>query len=121
MGQLQGKIAVITGAGRGIGRSIAMALAREGADIVGCSRSIDELNSLAEAVNLLGRRCMVARVDVADWETVSKFADAVVAEFQAATSWSTTPAAPLKHYPWPKVRRRVGRRRLTSIYMGPIT
>ncbi len=108
MGQLQGKIAVITGAGRGIGRSIAIALAREGADIVGCSRSIDELNSLAEAINLLGRRCMVARVDVADWENVSKFADAVVAEFSdcdilvnnAGGSFETLPLAESSPQGW---------------------
>ena len=81
MGQLESKVAVVSGAGRGIGRSIAIALARAGADIIGCSRTASELDSLATEVNQLGRRCATARVDVANWDSVTRFAEMVVAEF----------------------------------------
>ncbi len=81
MGKLDGKVAVVTGAGRGIGRSIALYLARDGADIVGCARSMDELDRLAADINEIGRRCMIARVDVSDFLNVDNFAKATVAEF----------------------------------------
>ncbi len=81
METLESKVVVVSGAGRGIGRSIAIALARAGADIVGCSRTTGELAGLAADVNQLGRRCATARVDVADWENVNRFAETVVAEF----------------------------------------
>lgn len=81
MGNLESKIAVVSGAGRGIGRSIAVALARAGADVVGCSRTPGELETLAGEINQLGRRCATARVDVSDWRDVSRFAETVVGEF----------------------------------------
>lgn len=81
MNNLESKVAVVSGAGRGIGRSIAIALARAGADVVGCSRTVSELESLASEINQLGQRCATARVDVADWENVKRFAETVVAEF----------------------------------------
>lgn len=54
MGKLDGKVALITGGGRGIGRSIALAMAREGATICVSSRSMDELEAVAAEAKAAG-------------------------------------------------------------------
>ncbi len=67
MTRLQGKTALVTGAGSGIGRAIALAFAAEGADIVICDvRPDDAPEAVAEAVKSFGQRALVLRADVAD-------------------------------------------------------
>jgi NAD(P)-dependent dehydrogenase (short-subunit alcohol dehydrogenase family) len=67
MGKLSGKIAVITGAGRGIGRGIALAFARSGAALLLTARSPDQLAAVAEeAVELSEAKTIVHPADVAD-------------------------------------------------------
>ncbi len=61
---LTGKVAMVTGAGRGLGRSSALALAEAGADNAAVSRSTDELESLADEVRVLGRQATVHTLDV---------------------------------------------------------
>ena len=61
---LTGRIALVTGAGRGLGRASALALAEAGADIAAASRSTDELESLADEVRAVGRRASVHRLDI---------------------------------------------------------
>jgi len=61
---LDGKIALITGAGRGIGRATALTLARAGADVALVARSNDELLSAAQAVKELGRRAVAFPADL---------------------------------------------------------
>lgn len=78
---LAGKIAVVTGGGRGIGRSIALYLARAGADIALCSRTSTEIEAVAGEIRALGLRALALPVDVSEWEQVDSFARAVVAEF----------------------------------------
>ncbi len=79
--QLAGKIAVVTGGGRGIGRSIALYLAGAGADIALCSRTTKEIDAVAGEIRALGRRALALPVDVADWGQVESFASAVTDEF----------------------------------------
>jgi NAD(P)-dependent dehydrogenase (short-subunit alcohol dehydrogenase family) len=72
---LTGKVAVVTGAGRGLGRGMALDLARYGADVVLCSRTRSELESVAEEIEALDRRAMVRPVDVgqvADLEAMAR-------------------------------------------------
>ena len=73
---LAGKRAVVTGASRGIGRDIAMALAREGADVAVAARTTTELDHLANEVRALGRRAFALACDVTDAEQVTRMAAA---------------------------------------------
>ncbi len=66
MSQLTNQIAVITGAGRGIGRALALKFAAEGADVVCVSRTLENAEKAAGEVRALGRRAWAHAVDVAD-------------------------------------------------------
>lgn len=78
---LSGKTAVVTGAGRGIGRSIALELAKHGADIAGCSRSVNELDELETSITAMGRKAVVVPTDITNHSQVSRFRDAAISEF----------------------------------------
>jgi NAD(P)-dependent dehydrogenase (short-subunit alcohol dehydrogenase family) len=67
---LSGRLALVTGAGRGIGEACALALAEAGADIVLVSRSFEQLTQVAERVEALGRRAQVAPCDVTSADEV---------------------------------------------------
>lgn len=67
---LSGKTALVTGASRGIGREVALCLARAGADTVLWARDAAGLRSVADEIGSLGRRCHVAALDVADRDAV---------------------------------------------------
>ncbi len=62
--KLKNRIAIITGGGRGIGRATALALAKEGADIVLAARTEDEITAVADEVKQLGRRALPIKTDV---------------------------------------------------------
>ncbi len=78
MGVLDGKIALITGASRGIGRAIAETLAREGADLALCDLQIDWLADTAAAVRALGRRAECFAVNVSQAADVEAGVNAAV-------------------------------------------
>jgi NAD(P)-dependent dehydrogenase (short-subunit alcohol dehydrogenase family) len=66
MSQLNGKIAIVTGSSRSIGKAIAIAFAREGASLVLAARSVDGLNATAKVIKSLGRDVEVVPTDVKD-------------------------------------------------------
>src|SRR5262245_32024940 len=78
--RLRGRIAIVTGAGRGIGRAIAERYAAEGADLALVDVDATHLDELATAVRALGRRASIHRADLAD----AAQAQAVVREAVAA-------------------------------------
>jgi len=61
---LSGKVAIITGAGRGMGCHIALALAKYGSDLVICSRTTSELEKTKEEIERFGRKVLIHRMDV---------------------------------------------------------
>lgn len=80
MGSLDQQIAVVTGAGRGIGRAIALKFAGEGADIVCVSRTVENSQKVADEVRALGRRAWAVAVDVSDPAAVSTAAEGMLKE-----------------------------------------
>ncbi|WP_084000661.1 SDR family oxidoreductase [Actinomadura kijaniata] len=78
---LQGKVAVITGAGPGLGRTLAALMAREGADVVVAARGAETLERIAAEVGKEGRAALAVPTDVADPAQVRRLADAVIGRF----------------------------------------
>ncbi len=79
-GAFAGQVAWVTGAGSGIGKAIALELARQGADVALSGRRRDRLEEVAREIAQLGRRASVAPVDVCDEAAVHAAAAAVVGE-----------------------------------------
>jgi 3-oxoacyl-[acyl-carrier protein] reductase len=80
MSQLANQIAVVTGAGRGIGRAIALKFATEGADVICVSRTQENSEKVAAEIRALGRKAWAHAVDVADAAAVSAAAEKILAE-----------------------------------------
>jgi len=80
MSQLASQIAVITGAGRGIGRAIALKFAAEGADIVCVSRTAQNAERVAAEVRALGRRAWTCALDVGNAPEVAASCAQILAE-----------------------------------------
>jgi 3-oxoacyl-[acyl-carrier protein] reductase len=78
---LEGKIAIVTGAAQGIGRTIAETLAQDGADIAIADMDPGRAQEAADAVKKLGRRVLNLKVNVAEWDGVKAMADQVLKEW----------------------------------------
>jgi NAD(P)-dependent dehydrogenase (short-subunit alcohol dehydrogenase family) len=73
---LRGRVALVTGASRGLGREIALGLARAGADLALVARSEEALREVASQVEEVGRRALVCPGDISREEDVARIADA---------------------------------------------
>jgi len=73
---LSGRIALVTGGGRGIGRAVALALAREGAAVAVAARSADQLDETARLIHEAGGRAIALPADISDPAAVRRMADA---------------------------------------------
>ena len=82
MNDLTGKVALVTGASRGLGRGIALALAEQGADVVVNYRSAEkEANDVCAAIRGMGRRALPVRADVGTADGAAALFDAAMAEY----------------------------------------
>jgi len=78
--RLNGKVAIVTGAGKGIGAAIAVTLAEAGADVAITARTKDDLDGVAEQIRATGQRALVYPADVMKLDDLSAFVDATVDE-----------------------------------------
>lgn len=78
---LEGRVALITGAGRGIGRAIAAVFAEAGADLVVASRTESELKETAAEVEPFGRSCVMQPTDITDADHLGRLVDAALSAF----------------------------------------
>ncbi len=79
--RLDGRVAVVTGAGRGIGRASAIALAEAGADVVVAARTAEQIEQVAETIRGLGRRAVPVAFDVMELDRLGELVDTAVQEF----------------------------------------
>jgi 7-alpha-hydroxysteroid dehydrogenase len=85
--RLDGQVAVVTGAGKGIGRAIAIGLAEAGADVALAARTQSDLDEVADAIRKLGRRALPLATDATSPVALEALAAATVAEFGGLTIW----------------------------------
>lgn len=96
---LKDKVAVITGGGQGIGRSIAMAFAREGADVVIAARNKNDLDTVVSDVKALGRKGAGISIDLSQRQAIKPFVEEVFSLFpmvhilvnNVGIGWSSNP------------------------------
>lgn len=79
--RLDGKVSVVTGASRGLGRAIAIALAQAGSDVAVTARSAGAIEETAAAIREQGRRALAVPCDVHELNSVAAMVDRVIAEF----------------------------------------
>ncbi len=105
--KIPGRVAIITGAGRGIGAAIARAYAEAGADVAVAARSVAQIEETAAAVRKLGRRAIAVPCDVNKEEQLEQLVQRTLAEFgkidivvNNAGGWMPKPAleTPLKEF-----------------------
>ena len=79
--QLTGKVALVTGAAQGIGKSVALLLARNGADIVVSDINLEKAEETAKEIQAVGRKAIATKVDVASLGDVERMVQAVIEHF----------------------------------------
>lgn len=82
MQSLKGKNALITGAGKGIGKAVALALAAEGTNLILLARTKTDLEKLAAEIQPFGVKTMIVTADIADIQSVNEAVEKALAEFK---------------------------------------
>ena len=85
--RLDGQVAVVTGGGKGIGRSIVLKLAEAGADVAIAARSRDDVEAVAAEVESLGRRAIAVPTDVTVSDQLRALAERCVTDLGGLTVW----------------------------------
>src|SRR5260370_7248999 len=92
--KLKDQTAIITGGGRGIGRTIALTLAREGANVLVCGRHREGLESTAQEIEQLARRSSVVVADVSQESQVPTVIESPLQSFRRIDILVNNPAIP---------------------------
>lgn len=78
--RVDGKVALVTGAGRGIGRASALALAEAGADVVVAARTPEQIDAVAEQIRSMGRRAVAVSFDVMELDRLGELVEVATSE-----------------------------------------
>jgi len=78
---VEGKVAIVTGGGRGIGKSIALTLAEAGADVTVAARTVKQIEGIADEVRQLGRKALAVPTDVTKADEVKRVVEQTVSQF----------------------------------------
>ena len=88
---LEGKVAIVTGGSKGIGRATALGLAKEGANVAICARGVEDLEEaaaeIAEIAEITRRTVLPVRADMTVLEDIQNLVATTVAELGGWTSW----------------------------------
>jgi len=76
------KVAIVTGAGRGIGKAIAIALAREGANVIVNDVDLQTAEKVAKEIHSMGQQALAIQVDVSDSKEVNRMVQLVIKKFK---------------------------------------
>ena len=79
--KLKDQVSIVTGSGRGIGRAIALALAKEGSQVVVIARTESEIESVAQEINSLGGKAIAIKADVTNESEVKSMVQTVIDKF----------------------------------------
>ena len=79
--RLKGKVALVTGAAQGIGKSVALLLARNGADIVVSDINLEKAEETAKEIESIGPKTIAVKVDVANFKDVEQMVEAILKKF----------------------------------------
>ena len=108
---LEGKVALVTGGSRGIGRATALGFAQAGADVAVTSRKLPDLEAVADEIKALGRKSLAVATHIGRMDQLQPLVDKVVAEFgkidilvnNAGTSPVMSPALELEERAWDSI------------------
>ena len=109
--RLANRIATVTGGGRGIGRAICLAFAREGAQVVTTARTQSEIEQVASEIRTLGQKALAVGTDVSDEASVASLVNATLGAFgridilvnNAAINHSSCPVVELDPRDWDSI------------------
>lgn len=122
---LESQVAVITGAGRGIGEGIAKDFAAAGAAVVVAARRTEEIQAVARDINAAGGRAIAVTTDVTDEEALDALGQAAINEFGSLNHWVNNAGGSTARMPMMELPREEWRRtielNLTAVYIGCMT
>ncbi len=121
---MTGKVAVVTGAGRGIGEGIARSFSEAGGAVVVAARRTEEIDRVAASIRSDGGQAIAVTTDVTDDDAVEALAQAAVDEFGSLTTWVNNAGGspmrmPLADLPREEWDRTIALN-LTSVYVGSL-